>query len=460
SVNDPHTDPEPQEDQQLPTTQSNEPANEPILIVDSDESDDELAPNAEEQPLNKGDEVVVIEDVPDDPRHPVARNEARAAGTLRVQPPAVRIPRHNQDFTEEEMRIMLEYEVRYQGDGRIVKHRMGPLIQTKTLKQLRDKRAETRYKKRRDDYIAAHFGAAGPPIDPPDQPACERAASPPILRNDAAARIEMDEARCGRYPKKNSPWTKQIKTTISNGPRLYRKGKPTKAAKKAKDPRTVPQKPRHSGTARQNLWGNPLEVQYPDLGENEVPINVDRVLGVISFLEIKERISQINQSTAAGLDGFRPSVVKKAAVIEVLHLFFNLIMDDSKAENYRPITISSILSRIYFGILDQRARGVVRFSPRQKRFIKEAGCFNNAQIFEEVLRHSKVHKDLVATILDVSKAFDTVPHWVLEPALRKKDLPPEFTRLVVDAYTDVQTSIELKAPVEIRLQRGVKQGDP
>ncbi|KAG5874120.1 hypothetical protein JTB14_015040 [Gonioctena quinquepunctata] len=79
--------------------------------------------------------------------------------------------------------------------------------------------------------------------------------------------------------------------------------------------------------------------------------------------------------------------VKKAAVIEVLNSFFNLIMvvrlipilipkegkDDSKAKNYRPITISSILSRIYFGILDQRARGVVRFSPRQKGFIKEAG---------------------------------------------------------------------------------------
>ncbi|KAG5868426.1 hypothetical protein JTB14_029042 [Gonioctena quinquepunctata] len=57
--------------------------------------------------------------------------------------------------------------------------------------------------------------------------------------------------------------------------------------------------------------------------------------------------------------------------------------DDKKAENYRPITISSILSRIYFGILDQRARGVVRFSPRQKGFVMEAGCFNNAQIFEE-----------------------------------------------------------------------------
>ncbi|KAG5869817.1 hypothetical protein JTB14_037552 [Gonioctena quinquepunctata] len=450
SVNDPHTYPEPRGDQQLPTTQSNEPANEPILIVDSDESDDELAPNAEEQPVNEGDEVVVIEDVLDDPRyynivvpfrerscqrclragrnlvfmalneqmnhakgvhpaseivfectncerlfpkkhsavchvpkctggrarparghecgicgesydtqcglsqherlrHPVARNEARAAGTLRVQPPAVRIPRHNQVFTEEEIRIMLECEVRYQGDGRIVKHRMGPLIRTKTLKQLRDERAETRYKERRDEYVAAHLGAAGPPIDPLDQPACERAVSPPIFTNDAAARIEMDEVIQQRdTPPWNKEWRTEVVTSAlaqqlpQNARRppeiinslellagalrkvpqeeqsvdqtdidnLYqmvldcigREGRPKPPKRrKVRGRGTVARHVRNNvdwvstGEVRcsdadvrelyQNLWGNPLEVQYP-------------------FLEIKERISQINQSTAAGLDGF------------------------------------------------------------------------------------------------------------------------------------------------------------
>ncbi|KAG5861171.1 hypothetical protein JTB14_032412 [Gonioctena quinquepunctata] len=39
--------------------------------------------------------------------------------------------------------IMLECEVRYQGDTLMAFSRMGPLIPTKTLKQLRDKRAET-----------------------------------------------------------------------------------------------------------------------------------------------------------------------------------------------------------------------------------------------------------------------------------------------------------------------------
>ncbi|KAG5861172.1 hypothetical protein JTB14_032413 [Gonioctena quinquepunctata] len=59
SVNGPRTEPEPPGDQQLLTTQSNEPANEVILIVDSDESENELAPIVEEHPEN---EVVPIAD--------------------------------------------------------------------------------------------------------------------------------------------------------------------------------------------------------------------------------------------------------------------------------------------------------------------------------------------------------------------------------------------------------------
>ncbi|KAG5868425.1 hypothetical protein JTB14_029041 [Gonioctena quinquepunctata] len=68
---------------------------------------------------------------------------------------------------------------------------------------------------RRDEYVAAHLGAAGPPIDPPDQPACERAASPPILRNDAAARIEMDEVIQQRdTPPWNREWRTEVVTSI------------------------------------------------------------------------------------------------------------------------------------------------------------------------------------------------------------------------------------------------------
>jgi hypothetical protein len=85
--------------------------------------------------------------------------------------------------------------------------------------------------------------------------------------------------------------------------------------------------------------------------------------------------------------------------------------DAKRADSYRPLTIASLLSRLYWGIIDQKFRERVRFSPRQKGFVSEAGCFNNVHILNELLRHSKGNKcGLVAVQLDVSKAFDTIPH--------------------------------------------------
>jgi hypothetical protein len=100
-------------------------------------------------------------------------------------------------------------------------------------------------------------------------------------------------------------------------------------------------------------------------------------------------------------------------------------------------------------------------TPRQKGFTSEAGCFNNVHILSKLLQHSKVIEGLVAVQLDVSKAFDTIPHEAIGAALRKKGLPELVVRLVEDSYKDVHTIIKNKEDViEIKLQRGVKQGDP
>ncbi|CAH2020912.1 unnamed protein product [Acanthoscelides obtectus] len=63
------------------------------------------------------------------------------------------------------------------------------------------------------------------------------------------------------------------------------------------------------------------------------------------------------------------------------------------------------MSRIYFGIIDSKLRAKARFSPRQKGFMNESGCFNNIHILNELLRHSKAKNGLVVTQLDVSKAL-------------------------------------------------------
>nr|CAI5866823.1 unnamed protein product [Callosobruchus analis] len=236
----------------------------------------------------------------------------------------------------------------------------------------------------------------------------------------------------------------------------------------------------------QKLWGTkPSKVQVPNLGEPSEPVlGLGSVLTAVTGKEVYTRLSRMKMSTAPGPDGLKKGDIKRVpGATEVLQLFYNLIMisgrqptawrknrttlipkegkDGALAESYRPITISSILSRIYFGILDKKLREKARFSPRQKGFMNESGCFNNVHILNELLRHSKVKNGLVVTQLDVSKAFDTVPHNVLGHALRRKGFPEQVVRIVENAYEDVYTTIELeRAPVEIRLQRGVKQGDP
>jgi hypothetical protein len=59
--------------------------------------------------------------------------------------------------------------------------------------------------------------------------------------------------------------------------------------------------------------------------------------------------------------------------------------DPNKIEYLRPLTISSFLCRMYWGILDQSLRNNTTFSLRQKGFVSEPGCFNNIHAFNELI---------------------------------------------------------------------------
>lgn len=232
------------------------------------------------------------------------------------------------------------------------------------------------------------------------------------------------------------------------------------------------------------LWGTQPQIELPETGQAEDPIILQDALPPFSIKEINARVARINKSTAPGPDGIKRLDVNHWDRKEVLHLLFNLLLlsgkqptewrmnrttlipkpgkDASRVENYRPITIGSLLSRIYWGCIDQKFRSKVRFTPRQKGFTSEAGCFNNIHILAELLRHSKsCSKDLVVTILDISKAFDTIPHKAVGPSLQVKGLPHAAVRMVESSYENVYTKISsADDEINIKLQRGVKQGDP
>ncbi|XP_024875560.1 uncharacterized protein LOC112468100 [Temnothorax curvispinosus] len=233
----------------------------------------------------------------------------------------------------------------------------------------------------------------------------------------------------------------------------------------------------------EGLWGSLGQCDI-DQREREatVPYNSAEILHLISKTEILKRFRSTRLRMAAGPDGLRKGDLMRNGGY-ILHAIFNVIMlalkqpsawrcnrttlllkegkDPSVAANYRPITISSILSRSYWGIMDQRLRNVVHLNARQKDFVPEMGCYNNINLLNEVLALAKKGKGIVATQVDIAKAFDSLPHPVIKYALLGKGLPEEVVALIMDSYKEAKTTMKCRNETfDIELRRGVKQGDP
>jgi hypothetical protein len=113
------------------------------------------------------------------------------------------------------------------------------------------------------------------------------------------------------------------------------------------------------------------------------------------------------------------------------------------------------MCRVYWGILDQRLRNITQFSPRQKGFVTEPGCYNNVQALNELLRLAKPRAGLTLIQLDISKAYDTLPHMVIDPALRRLGIPSTYQSSILDSYELLATNIEHKgSQTEVYLRRG------
>jgi hypothetical protein len=93
--------------------------------------------------------------------------------------------------------------------------------------------------------------------------------------------------------------------------------------------------------------------------------------------------------------------------------------------------------------------------------MKEAGCFNNVQILSEILRHAKDRDGIVVIQLDISKAFDTIPHQAIGPALGALGVPNPLLAAITNSYKDLRTTVtHYGASFEVAITRGVKQDDP
>lgn len=62
--------------------------------------------------------------------------------------------------------------------------------------------------------------------------------------------------------------------------------------------------------------------------------------------------------------------------------------------------------------------------------------------------------------IDISKAFDSLAHDLIQAALRAKGVPDEALHMIGNAYANARTKLKSGNDLEIQLKRGIKQGDP
>jgi hypothetical protein len=132
--------------------------------------------------------------------------------------------------------------------------------------------------------------------------------------------------------------------------------------------------------------------------------------------------------------------------------------------NWRPISLMSCLYKVYSSLWNNRLKLVRNLiSKVQRGFSNREGCAENIALMRGAIDNTRSEKrDLAIAFLDLTNAFGSVPHELIQHSLRKFGFQDEFLDIVSDIYQGsnmaVLTQTDQTAPIQ--LHAGTKQGDP
>lgn len=198
--------------------------------------------------------------------------------------------------------------------------------------------------------------------------------------------------------------------------------------------------------------------------------------------QIQKALSSMDCKTCSGPDGVSVSQLKHLPV-RVLIKWMNLFVycgrvpqclkrsttvfipkkdNPESPSDYRPISISSVILRLFNKILADRLLMKVQFDHRQRAFMPIDGCAENIVLLEACLR--KAHRgksNLFLAMLDMANAYGSVAHEAVFRALELKGADEATVEYVKDLYRSYITTLTSRGKnVVVVVQRGILQGDP
>ena len=209
-------------------------------------------------------------------------------------------------------------------------------------------------------------------------------------------------------------------------------------------------------------------------------------LGSINVDEVENSALKLNTKRAGDLNGLSIEQILFAHPIIYVHLsmLFSLIVkhehvplnfkrsiiipiikDGKKkttdVDNYRPITIISVISKIFEMCIFRKINYLFDFGGLQLGFVKGGGCEKSLFIVSNVVNYFlKRCSDVYIMTLDATAAFDKVNVYGLLGKLLDRKVPFEIARVLLSWYTNSQVCVKLDGYCTefITINSRVKQG--
>ena len=216
------------------------------------------------------------------------------------------------------------------------------------------------------------------------------------------------------------------------------------------------------------------EVEFPEQEEQDT-------YGVFTEDEVREVLKELKRNTAAGIDGIRTPDLRKLPtghVTAIMNHWWGWILPEKSEEcrttlllkkdkelekvgNWRPITVGNLLMRVYAKLWDKRLRQHVTLDERQKGFVPVNGCYENVKILQEIVKQQrKRRREYNLVFIDLAKAFDMVSHQSIKKGPRRKEIPEQVIRTIIEMYSKATTTISVggKTTRRVKINAGMKQG--
>ncbi|XP_060170694.1 uncharacterized protein LOC132601635 [Lycium barbarum] len=215
----------------------------------------------------------------------------------------------------------------------------------------------------------------------------------------------------------------------------------------------------------------------------------DRLHEMPEEKKVRKAVFGLNADSAGGPDGFTGNffqvcwdIVAKH-ITKIVQAFFcghelpryitctNLVLIPKKKEinsfsDLRPISLSSITSKIFSRILHERMVKLLPelISPQQSGFVKGKSIVENILLVQEIVHDIRIRGKPANVVikLDMAKAYDRVSWLFLTKVLRQMGFGERLINMVFRIISNNWYSILINGQPQcfFRSTRGVKQGDP